>query len=1603
MATNTPEPVSGGASNDSAEAVLRKHLNPALRGKGWDALIAALAVGDQMNWDNAKAAFDQLFKSSASGEYLDRKSGDDGIKRPENIGISDELFRQLSIKVTNGKLTEEVLLEILEVFYGSESLRGHIDSVSEPYNLDDGDDLLFTIDGAPVPAIVFRDQDFSDITQATALEVATAITRQLRVLDSTAFAIPVKDLSTGKAAVRVFSGALGLISSAQVTGGLAQKTLRFESQIQTPPIGTDPSTVTWDLSVPEAGTLRLMISGASAVDLNQLVVGDYVLITGTAFQPENRGSFPITAIDIRYAGATLQQTIDVANDAAVAQGTVTQASLDDVLFFHPVKKAVHNGGTRTVVVSQIDDGQTDLVIPATTQAVNREPGTGAYALDNPSFAATLVRNWATVTATTTDPHGLTVGQQVLIDQAYADGSPVVHAGDGTGLTDSSLGTIWSVVAPPPNAASFATLTKLRDNVALLAGGEDGTPTQTASCHKFMVTSSALNADGSRDYSYAWQVTGSMALARAHHTSSLLSDGSVFVAGGQTGGTTVTNTTERWASDVWASGPALTTARRNHQAQGLNDGTVLIFGGDPGPSTSPLSSTEIYNGTTISAGPSLVTARSNFTSVKLANGSVLAIGGNDITYSSAGGVSRTQITAGVNQTSATPAPVARYVTDYNNQVAQDYLFLSATTSVLVHHDGTTETITPPAVGSGGTWNLTASVGCRVNDSKALVITIYSDLAGAWTFHAWYFDWVNKTFTAATNPTATLSDLGSDLPIPCLMADGRILWIWGPYNGTTHQTPCYIFDPAGAAGAGTWTATGAYPGPFAAPHQLTLLNDGRVLNAGNSTNSFTFDSSTGAWTAHAWGSNTVFYNNYSDLQYAQIKLHDGRVFLAVSGENATIFDPTTNTWTDQPSGTHTTFNGVWAVEYASNKVFVAEAVGGLYYYDLDTSTWTEDTTDFVHPDVAGWLDVGKWAVIDVRDPTPKIDVYSYSAPSSISMPALASCEIYTPAHTLTPTGHRYDASTIALWRLDDDGTDLSGNDQTLTCYDDAAFDLTGVPTVGSSWTTGFGDGGDAFNAVPKLALQGHPTPSVLSAMVNGDFTIKAWVYQRSTGTGGLYVILNGEGFGFGGPDAQQVLAEMGCTSDFHLYCNSWNSGFTAMHLTSSILMPTNTWTHVAYTRASDGAGLWNFRLYINDQLVGSQDHVQGPSNPSAINDPSQQFWTIGGYTGGAGFGNHGGWPDAKIDDVEVESTVNTLSDITADYNAGLASMVAANWAVTGSLGTGRANARAIKLDDGRVLVTGGTNGGADLKTAEIFDPASNRWYPAGKMKAARSSHGMALSKGLVVATGKDTTPEYFDPATGAWRTTPNGIAAGTGTVEAVQLQDGLVLDVSQTLANVLIQANDRISTGGLNGLFRVTGVTSNTFTFETPNFSSWSTSSAIVTPLAAQATPAGFKGPFVLDPDSDVAITSSSSTLAQDLFAGQRYSQIVVADATQFPDEEGYLVIGFGTENATPPLRYFGRVNATTLLLDYQVKMETTNLTGASVTLLDGKAGLSSVDNPQSVGLLYATDSGAGRAAAEEQIQNVIAAGIKLDLEVVYPGDKGLGKNSNPWVWDGEENS
>lgn len=79
------------------------------------------------------------------------------------------------------------------------------------------------------------------------------------------------------------------------------------------------------------------------------------------------------------------------------------------------------------------------------------------------------------------------------------------------------------------------------------------------------------------------------------------------------------------------------------------------------------------------------------------------------------------------------------------------------------------------------------------------------------------------------------------------------------------------------------------------------------------------------------------------------------------------------------------------------------------------------------------------------------------------------------------------------------------------------------------------------------------------------------------------------------------------------------------------------------------------------------------------------------------------------------------------------VTMSWSVGAAMGSGRRGHAAALLGDGRVLVAGGQGGGAVAKgerfvmSAEVWDPSTGRWSPAGHLRTGRSDPRMALLPG------------------------------------------------------------------------------------------------------------------------------------------------------------------------------------------------------------------------------------------------------------------------------------
>lgn len=99
--------------------------------------------------------------------------------------------------------------------------------------------------------------------------------------------------------------------------------------------------------------------------------------------------------------------------------------------------------------------------------------------------------------------------------------------------------------------------------------------------------------------------------------------------------------------------------------------------------------------------------------------------------------------------------------------------------------------------------------------------------------------------------------------------------------------------------------------------------------------------------------------------------------------------------------------------------------------------------------------------------------------------------------------------------------------------------------------------------------------------------------------------------------------------------------------------------------------------------------------------------------------------------------------------------------GALLEPREEAQGVALSDGRVLVVGGWKEGELLTSAELWDPRTERWSPAGSLAMARSSFTLtALPDGRAAVSGglgsgpfhATESVEIWDPQSNGWSPGP-----------------------------------------------------------------------------------------------------------------------------------------------------------------------------------------------------------------------------------------------------------
>jgi Abnormal spindle-like microcephaly-assoc'd, ASPM-SPD-2-Hydin/Galactose oxidase, central domain len=126
-----------------------------------------------------------------------------------------------------------------------------------------------------------------------------------------------------------------------------------------------------------------------------------------------------------------------------------------------------------------------------------------------------------------------------------------------------------------------------------------------------------------------------------------------------------------------------------------------------------------------------------------------------------------------------------------------------------------------------------------------------------------------------------------------------------------------------------------------------------------------------------------------------------------------------------------------------------------------------------------------------------------------------------------------------------------------------------------------------------------------------------------------------------------------------------------------------------------------------------------------------------------------------------------------------LAAQSWAATGDMTVPRVSFAATLLQDGEVLIAGGSDGTSTLASAELYDPTTGAFTATGSMTVARTSHtatllqnGEVLIAGGSSGAGPIASAELYDPTSGTFTAT-GSMTVARDNHTATLLQNGEVL--------------------------------------------------------------------------------------------------------------------------------------------------------------------------------------------------------------------------------------
>jgi N-acetylneuraminic acid mutarotase len=915
--------------------------------------------------------------------------------------------------------------------------------------------------------------------------------------------------------------------------------------------------------------------------------------------------------------------------------------------------------------------------------------------------------------------------------------------------------IWTPTGSLNTARGEQSATLLPNGQVLVAGGTVGPSNNPVTLNSAELFNPSTGI---------WTPTGSLNFTRSFHTATLLPNGQVLVAGGETNSFQSVNSAEVYnpATGLWSGTVSLNTAREGHTATLLPNGQVVVAGGYSSTSAASVASAELYDYVSTTGSwtstSSLSSPRVNHTATLLPNGFVLVVGGNTTTTS----------TSLYNPANGTWTPAGNLNTPRNYHTAT----LLPNGQVLIAGGygpsgllSNAELYNPATF----TWTYTGNLntareqhtatllpngqvllagGMGISNQTLNSAELYNPATGSWTY-------TGNLNTARYSHTATL------------LPNGQLLVAGGENNSVGYLANAELYNPT----TGLWTVTGSLNAARYS-HTATLLHNGQVLVAGGqgsgslfTTSAELYNPATGIWTATGNLNTIRYYHTATLLPNGQVLVAGGLATFGGPGylTSAELFHPLTGTWT-VPGSLNTAREGHTATLLPNSQVLVTggDASGTsaeLYNIGLGYTPATQ----------------------------PQLNtVSSFSSSSALSLTGTN----FTGVSEASNGASNNSASNIPVVQLES-----LTNEQVINVPLDPSqgFSSTSFPSLppsglisGYALLTMFVNGTPSISQVVSYSnllsqtIANFPTTQTL-------LTTASPVLLTATTSAGMpitYSIVSGPGTING-----DTLTLTGTGTIVVLATAAGNSTYAPLSATETITVTAPPIPWVATNGSLNTARRQNTATLLNNGqiLVVGGLGSGGILSSAELYNPTTGTWTPTGSLNTARF-NHTATllPNGQV--LVAGGQGNSSSPTSAElYNpaTGL-------WTATGSLNIARQSHTATLLPNGQVLVAGGAYS-SYLNSAELYNPATGLWTVTGNLNTPRVGHSATLlPNGQVLAAGgignggiNLGSSELYNPATGTW-TVSGSLNTARYSHSATLLPNGQVLVAGGYNGNYLVSA-------------------------------------------------------------------------------------------------------------------------------------------------------------------------------------------------------------------------